>query len=273
MKKLFCLFCLILLTNIVFCQVSDWKKPLDSNFAQMYFHPADYIFEGTLEEYSVQNIKNVPFYVSKIKVTKVFKGQLVITNKIVVYQKTNDKSDFSSDLYIEQENIKLKKEVLTRKNLSALYICNKKIDNSIKGKTENIYIREGFRYLLDYDGKIGDPSTGYGYQYDTPEERNYMLLLICGAITKGEQQREIDLELELLGEKIDKNIVIDLDLEKQIKATANILSDALLTAKFIQGIPILGIIGGAVNYNIVNKIGNYAGLKYKKRYLLKRVIE
>ena len=166
MKKLFYLFCLILLTNIAYSQISDWKKPLDSNFAQMYFHPADYIFEGTLEEYSVQNIKNVPFYVSKIKVTKVFKGQLVITNKIVVYQKTNDKSDFSSDLYIEQENIKLKKEVLTRKNLSALYICNKKIDNSIKGKTENIYIREGFRYLLDYDGKIGDPSTGYGYQYD-----------------------------------------------------------------------------------------------------------
>jgi len=120
---------------------------------------------------------------------------------------------------------------------------------------------------------IYEVALSYGYQYNTTEERNYMLLLICGAITKGEQQREIDLELELLGEKIDKDIVIDHDLEKQIKATANILSDALLTAKFIQGIPILGIIGGAVNYNIVNKIGNYAGLKYKKRYLLKRVAD
>jgi hypothetical protein len=120
---------------------------------------------------------------------------------------------------------------------------------------------------------IYEVALSYGYQYDTPEEKNYMLLLICGAITKGEQQREIDLELELLGDNIDKDVIINFDLEKQIKATSNILSDALLTAKFIQGIPILGIIGGAVNYNIVNKIGNYAGLKYKKRYLLKRVTD
>ncbi len=110
MKKIIYLLILFFIASNVFAQErNDWNKPLDSNFAQMYLHPADYIFEGTLEEYSVQNIKNVPFYVSKIKVTKVFKGQLVITNKIVVYQKTNEKSDFSSDLYIEQENIKLKK--------------------------------------------------------------------------------------------------------------------------------------------------------------------
>jgi hypothetical protein len=120
---------------------------------------------------------------------------------------------------------------------------------------------------------IYEVALSYGYQYDTPEERTYLLLLICGAITKGEQQLEFDKDLELLGEKIDHNIVDDLSLEKQMKDTAHVLSDSLLTAKFIQGIPIVGAIGGAVNYNILNKIGKYAGIKYKKRYLQKKVTD
>ena len=41
----------------------------------------------------------------------------------------------------------------------------------------------------------------------------------------------------------------------------------MLTAKFIQGIPIVGAIGGVVNYSIIKRIGEYASLKYKKRYL------
>jgi hypothetical protein len=120
---------------------------------------------------------------------------------------------------------------------------------------------------------IYEVALSYGYQYDTPEERTYLLLLICGAITKGEQQLEFDKDLELLGVKIDHNIVDDLSLEKQMKDTAHVLSDSLLTAKFIQGIPIVGAIGGAVNYNILNKIGKYAGIKYKKRYLQKKVTD
>jgi hypothetical protein len=120
---------------------------------------------------------------------------------------------------------------------------------------------------------IYEVALSYGYQYDTLGERTYLLLLICGAITKGEQQKEFDKELEMLGEKIDHDIVTDFSLEKQMKDTAHVLSDSLLTAKFVQGIPIIGVIGGAVNYNILSKIGKYAGIKYKKRYLQKKITE
>ncbi|MDF2941667.1 MAG: hypothetical protein K0S01_525 [Herbinix sp.] len=114
-------------------------------------------------------------------------------------------------------------------------------------------------------------ALSYGYQCDAPEERNYMLLLICGAITKGEQQKEFDKILEQLGEKIDKNIDSNYDTEKLVAATSKVLSEALLTAKFIQGIPVVGVVGGVVNYNIVNRIAKYARIKYKKRYLHKRI--
>ena len=46
--------------------------------------------------------------------------------------------------------------------------------------------------------------------------------------------------------------------------TAHILSEAMLTAKFIQGIPFIGVIGGVVNFNIIDKIGKFAAIKYKK---------
>lgn len=44
----------------------------------------------------------------------------------------------------------------------------------------------------------------------------------------------------------------------------------MLTVKFIQGIPIIGVVGGVVNYSIIKKIGKYSSLKYKKRYLIRK---
>lgn len=116
-------------------------------------------------------------------------------------------------------------------------------------------------------------ALSYGYQYDTPKEKTYLLLLISCSIAKGEQQNDLNKELELLSDKIDSGIEVSIDLEKQMKMTSNTLSEALLTAKFIQGIPIVGVIGGAVNYSIVNRVANYGRLKYKKRYLLKKVTD
>lgn len=118
---------------------------------------------------------------------------------------------------------------------------------------------------------INEISLSYGYEYDTKEEKTFILYVISGALTKGENQKEIDQMVDKLGNNIDSNIVVDINLTANMKETANILSDALLAAKFIQGIPIVGVIGGVVNHTIINKVGKYARIKYKKRYLLSKV--
>ena len=41
--------------------------------------------------------------------------------------------------------------------------------------------------------------------------------------------------------------------------TAGILSDAMVTAKFIQGIPIIGAVGSIANYGIIKKWANMPG--------------
>lgn len=114
---------------------------------------------------------------------------------------------------------------------------------------------------------INEIACSYGYSPEKEAEKEYILLLICGAITRGEQQKDFNDHIEQVGRNIDQHMSSGLSLDDQMKVTAKVLSESMLTAKFIQGIPIVGVIGGVVNYSIIKRIGEYSSLKYKKRYL------
>ncbi|MBS4535088.1 EcsC family protein [Clostridium sp. D2Q-14] len=113
-------------------------------------------------------------------------------------------------------------------------------------------------------------ALSYGYTYESKEEKAYILLIISGAMVKYDRKSEFSKQIDKLANDIDSGTHTEIDLEEQMKITAKILSEAMLTAKFIQGIPIAGAVGGIVNYNIIRKIGKYASLKYKKRYIFKK---
>lgn len=59
--------------------------------------------------------------------------------------------------------------------------------------------------------------------------------------------------------------------DTQIKQTASRFAVDMLILKFIQGIPIIGIIGGVSNPIYYNKIMKYVELKYRKRYYQNKV--
>lgn len=118
--------------------------------------------------------------------------------------------------------------------------------------------------------QLHEISLSYGYDYKNDEERIYILKLICGALSDGSSQIQFNKEVDELGGQIDNNIVNNTSLEEQIKNTSNVLADHLLLGKFIQGIPIIGVVGGAVNNRIISRIGKYGKIKYKKRYLLSK---
>ncbi|MBE5931610.1 MAG: EcsC family protein [Lachnospiraceae bacterium] len=108
----------------------------------------------------------------------------------------------------------------------------------------------------------------YGYDYESEEERRFILLLIEGAVSYGDELRKID---DMLNAYIEQNEVPDnYDEKQQIERTAAGLSKELLYMKFLQGIPIVGVVGGAYDVVYLKKITEYANLKYKKRFLLKK---
>ena len=67
---------------------------------------------------------------------------------------------------------------------------------------------------------------------------------------------------------------IDLErvrLEELIEVAAGSLSKELLYMKFLQSIPVVGAAGGAYDAVYMQKIVEYAKIKYQRRFLLKRI--
>ena len=59
------------------------------------------------------------------------------------------------------------------------------------------------------------------------------------------------------------------NIEDMLIETSNKISVYMLTSKFIQGLPIVGVVGGVTNFLTLQDITTIAKLKYKKRYLRK----
>lgn len=117
---------------------------------------------------------------------------------------------------------------------------------------------------------IYEIALSYGYDYENDREKIYILHIICGAMTRGEEQKAFNERINQLGSQSSQQSQIEISLEDCVRSAARILSDGMLSAKFIQGIPVAGVVGGVVNYQIIRKIGKYAKIKYKKRYLLSK---
>ena len=110
-----------------------------------------------------------------------------------------------------------------------------------------------------------ETAASYGYDYTKKEEQILILRMICAGLADGEEKRRMDRRVEAwLGFAQQKG---SLSFEEEVKKASSALSDAMLTAKFIQGLPVVGAAGGMSNPVVYQKVMQYAGLKYKKRYL------
>lgn len=114
-------------------------------------------------------------------------------------------------------------------------------------------------------------ATRYGFIYESPEERVYVLLLLQGALSQGEARLEQSRRADMLGRALDHGWPTDCHLEEEIRKTSDLLADRLLLTKFVQGVPVVGAVGGPVNLSITSAVSHYGSIKYKKRFLEKKV--
>lgn len=105
----------------------------------------------------------------------------------------------------------------------------------------------------------------YGYPYDTPEEQYFILKMIETSLSHGS---------DLLGKNAELNQYIEkpklpagYDLQSQIIDTSSTMSKELLYLKFLQGIPVVGAVGGAYNTIYLQRVLKYARVKYQRRFL------
>jgi len=105
----------------------------------------------------------------------------------------------------------------------------------------------------------------YGYSYDGESERYYILILIEAALSKDTER--LNKLADDISNQIDTNCLPRIDLDAQMRKTADAMAADMLSMKFIQGMPLIGIIGGVSNAIYFSKVTKYARIKYKKRYL------
>lgn len=111
-------------------------------------------------------------------------------------------------------------------------------------------------------------ALNYGYNYEGEDERRFILLLIQGALAHGDQMRSINSKVDAYIEN-DRHVAAE-SLEECINAAAGCMSKELLYMKFLQGIPIVGAVGGAYDAIYMKQIVKYAELKYRRRFLTSR---
>lgn len=138
---------------------------------------------------------------------------------------------------------------------------------------------------------IYEIALSYGFSYESEEEQIFILKLIETALSHEEMLAEGNMELNLWmqgkrrdtavsenGEHCEVEVeqpdvgetavrAFEITRSDQIRRTADALSNELLYLKFVQGIPVVGVVGGLSDMVYQKKISDYAAIKYRRRFL------
>jgi len=118
---------------------------------------------------------------------------------------------------------------------------------------------------------IYETALNYGFDYESEREKMLILKMMKTALLTGEEWCESNAEVEaLFGDETTVIHVSESDVNLQIQETASAFAVDMLLLKFIQGLPVVGILGGAANPVYYNKVLKYVRLKYQKRYLMNK---
>ncbi|MBR3932291.1 MAG: EcsC family protein [Clostridia bacterium] len=116
---------------------------------------------------------------------------------------------------------------------------------------------------------IYEISAQYGFDYTLPEEKYLILSMIKASLSDSPEWERNNMIVDtMLASEIKINDDI---LKNEVEKASNVIATDMLILKFIQGLPIVGVVGGVFNPIYYNKIMNYVRLKYHKRYLLDKL--
>lgn len=196
--------------------------------------------------------------------------KLIFVKGVSVIEKTYKKQEIEKDFKVQDYASQIKND---RKSLRAIRknAGNTGRMNTLASGTAGLgmgLIGVGIPDIPVFTGfllrSIYQIALKYGFSYEEEKEKKWILLLIQGAASYGEQQKTADKAVE----SYIQNGFFDScnSLDEIIQETAQILSGELLYMKFLQGIPIVGVVGGAFDFKYMKEITTYAEIKYRKRY-------
>ena len=114
---------------------------------------------------------------------------------------------------------------------------------------------------------VYETALHYGFEYESRFEQMLILKMMAASLSSGKdwfhRNKEVNDWILKGACQISEEV-----FQTQIQDTASVFAVDMLLLKFIQGLPVVGILGGAANPLYYRKIMQYTQLKYKRRYLL-----
>lgn len=190
-----------------------------------------------------------------------------------IIEKTYKKDDLQKGYQVNKYEADLRKDHKSLKKFSK-NAGNTEIANTLMSGVSGIglgVLGIGIPDILVFTGfmlkGIYEIALKFGFEYETKEERQFILLIIQGAVSDAEHFPDIDRQINYYISH--QTFESDMEIEDNMKQTASALSHELLYMKFLQGIPIVGVIGGAYDVVYTKRILEYAKIKYRRMFLLK----
>lgn len=118
---------------------------------------------------------------------------------------------------------------------------------------------------------VYEQAAHYGYSCASRQEKYYALMLIEAALSDNNKTAIINRQIDEFSSAPPEKM-LRIYTNKQIKNTSTALTNALLIAKFVQGLPFVGAVGGITNLSVYNKVIEFSSIKYKKRFLLNKLL-
>ena len=111
---------------------------------------------------------------------------------------------------------------------------------------------------------IYEIALSYGFHYDSEEEQIFILRIIETALSHEEDLMTGNMELNSW---LKEPKPFEISRTEQIRRTSDALSEEMLYLKFVQGMPVIGVVGGLSDMVYQKKITDYAAIKYMRRFL------
>jgi hypothetical protein len=188
-----------------------------------------------------------------------------------VLEKTYRKDELQKTYQVNQYESDLRQDHKSLKRFSQGAV-NTELANTLMSGVSGIglgVLGIGLPDILVFTGfmlkGIYEIALKFGFDYETDKERQFILLLIQGAVSEEQDFGHIDscLNYFIEHEEFPEHVAT----QNRIKMAADSLSHELLYMKFLQGIPIIGVVGGAYDVVYTKRILEYAKIKYRRRFL------
>lgn len=197
---------------------------------------------------------------------------LILEKGTDVIEKTYDKDDLQKEYQINQFAYELKqdgKSARAFRNAAKTSSHKNMAISGVKGVgfgLMGVGIPDIPVFVSMIFRSIYEISLSYGYDYESEEEKQFILQILRTSLTAGEDLLQENKEVNdfILGKRAA------VDRQQEVAVLSDRLAQEVLCSKFVQGIPVVGVMGGVADVLFMERILKYVKLKYDRRFVLEQ---